>query len=133
MSERGSTAWIIDALEGEAAVTEWMTAIDADTGELRWVVFDEWSGDFYVYDTEAITHEIDAWPDMDKNGGRGVMRRRNGRERFERINAALDADPRVDNWYCYAPGDVGRRWVVSGNRLNTTFSTREVEIFLGLL
>jgi hypothetical protein len=61
-----------------------------------------------------------------------VKPRANARERFERIAAALDADARVDGWYCYAPGDVGRRWVVWGTRLNTTFSTREVEIYLGL-
>lgn len=58
--------------------------------------------------------------------------RPNGRERFERIAAALDADPRIDGWYCYAPGDVGRRWVLWGRGLDASYSTREVEIYLGL-
>lgn len=61
-----------------------------------------------------------------------MTRRRNGRERIERIAAALDADARVDGWYCYSPGDVGRRWVVWGTDYDTSLSTREVEIFLGL-
>lgn len=57
--------------------------------------------------------------------------RPHGSERFERIAAALDADPRVTGWYCYAPGDCGRRWAVWGGGLNKSFATREVEIFLG--
>lgn len=46
-------------------MTDSMNARDAETGEVRWVVFDEWSGDFYVYSTGAMTEEIDSWPSMD--------------------------------------------------------------------
>lgn len=59
--------------------------------------------------------------------------RPNGRERFSSIHAALNSDSRVRSWYCYAPGDRGRRWVVETREHGTrVYSTREVEIFLGL-
>lgn len=68
MNSRHDRNRIIDALEASAAVLDWMCAIDAQSGELRWVVFDEWSGDLYVYDSEGIADEIDGWTSEDRGG-----------------------------------------------------------------
>ncbi len=53
--------------------------------------------------------------------------------RSERIRQALDAmqtDGRVRSWYCYAPGDRGRVWVIESDGRTRSLSTREAECFL---
>jgi hypothetical protein len=53
--------------------------------------------------------------------------------RPETIRHALDAlaaDGRVRSWYCYAPGDRGRVWVVETPGTTRSLTTREVETFI---
>lgn len=53
---------------------------------------------------------------------------------YKAINDALEADPRVDDWYCYSPDPAhGRRWVVWGAGLPNrggTYTTKEVEFLI---
>lgn len=53
---------------------------------------------------------------------------------YQALYDALDADPRVEDWYCYSPDPArGRRWVVWGAGLpqgGGTYTTGQVEFLI---
>lgn len=49
------TIRIIDALEASTKYGDWLGAVDAETGELRWIAYEQASGNYLAFDTVGIT------------------------------------------------------------------------------